>query len=73
MAFNSSLSGMRAANADLNVTSHNIANVGTAGYSRQSITQSTNPAQFTGGGFHFLCIAGGSRLFEYAIDRRSLG
>ena len=32
MAFNSSLSGMKAANADLNVTSHNIANVGTTGF-----------------------------------------
>ncbi|HMV17679.1 MAG TPA: flagellar hook-associated protein FlgK [Rhodocyclaceae bacterium] len=49
--FSIGLTGLNAAQAGLSTTSHNIANVGTAGYSRQSITQSTNPAQFTGGGF----------------------
>ena len=49
--FNIALTGLNAAQAGLSVTSHNIANTGTAGYSRQSIAQSTNPAQSTGSGF----------------------
>jgi len=32
MAFNTGLSGLRAANADLSVTGNNIANVGSAGF-----------------------------------------
>ncbi|MCF5933661.1 flagellar basal body protein, partial [Xanthomonas perforans] len=32
MGFNTSLSGINAANADLNVTSNNIANVNTTGF-----------------------------------------
>lgn len=49
--FNIGLTGLNAAQAGLVTTSHNIANAGTAGYSRQSTVQSTNPAMFTGSGF----------------------
>ncbi|WP_404300687.1 flagellar hook-associated protein FlgK [Alicycliphilus denitrificans] len=35
----------------LQTTGHNIANVGTAGYSRQSVSMETVPGQFTGAGF----------------------
>lgn len=37
-----SLTGLNAAQAGLVTTSHNIANAGTAGYSRQSVIQTTN-------------------------------
>lgn len=49
--FSIGLTGLNAAQAGLVVTSHNISNAGTAGYSRQSTVQSTNPALFTGAGF----------------------
>ncbi|MBS0355138.1 MAG: flagellar hook-associated protein FlgK [Proteobacteria bacterium] len=49
--FNIGLTGLNAAQAGLITTSHNISNAGTAGYSRQSTVQSTNPAMFSGAGF----------------------
>lgn len=49
--FSIGLTGLNAAQAGLVVTSHNISNAGTTGYSRQSTVQSTNPALFTGAGF----------------------
>jgi flagellar hook-associated protein 1 len=49
--FSIGLTGLNAAQAGLVTTSHNISNAGTAGYSRQSTVQSTNPALFTGAGF----------------------
>lgn len=42
---------LAAAQAALGTISHNIANVNTAGYSRQETVQSTAASQFTGGGF----------------------
>ena len=45
------LSGMRAAQVGLNNTSHNIANVNTPGYSRQTLSQAALPAVFFGGGY----------------------
>lgn len=49
--FSIGLTGLNAAQAGLVTTSHNIANAGTDGYSRQNTVQSTNPAMFTGAGF----------------------
>ena len=49
--FSIGLTGLNAAQAGLQTTSHNISNAGTTGYSRQRIEQSTNPAMFTGAGF----------------------
>ena len=49
--FSIGLTGLNAAQAGLVTTSHNISNAGTAGYSRQSTVQSTNPGLFTGAGF----------------------
>jgi flagellar hook-associated protein 1 FlgK len=49
--FNIGLTGLNAAQAGLITTSHNISNAGTAGYSRQTTVQSTNPAMFSGAGF----------------------
>lgn len=48
---NLGLSGLRAAQTSLQVTSHNIANANTEGYSRQSTHQITNTPTFTGGGY----------------------
>jgi flagellar hook-associated protein 1 len=45
------LSGLRAAQAGLQTTGHNVTNVNTAGYSRQQIVQTAATAQFTGAGY----------------------
>jgi flagellar hook-associated protein 1 len=45
------LSGLRAAQAGLATTGHNIANVNTAGFSRQEVVQSASNPQFTGSGY----------------------
>lgn len=46
-----SVTGLRAAQAALSTTGHNISNAGVAGYSRQSVNTSTNSAHLTGGGY----------------------
>src|SRR5512137_313343 len=43
--------GLSAAQAGLNTTGHNIANVNTPGYTRQQVLQSTRTPQFTGAGY----------------------
>jgi len=48
---NSGISGLNAARANLETTSHNIANADTPGYTRQEVIQSTNIPQSTGAGF----------------------
>jgi flagellar hook-associated protein 1 FlgK len=45
------LSGLNAAQAGLVTTSHNIANVGTEGFTRQVVSQTNRNPQFTGVGF----------------------
>lgn len=45
------LSGLNVAQLQLNTTSHNIANANTTGYTRQTVQQLANDAQFTGTGF----------------------
>jgi flagellar hook-associated protein 1 FlgK len=49
--FGIATSGLNAAQAGLLTTSHNIANVNTAGFSRQQIVQTTPVPQYTGAGF----------------------
>ncbi len=49
--FGIATSGLNAAQSGLLTTSHNIANVNTAGFSRQEIVQSTPVPQYTGSGF----------------------
>jgi flagellar hook-associated protein 1 FlgK len=49
--FEIGLSGLNAAQAALNTTSHNIANASTEGYHRQNAIQSTQQPQQTGSGF----------------------
>lgn len=49
--FNVGVSGLNAAQAGLLTTGHNIANVSTAGFSRQYVVQSTSTPLFTGAGF----------------------
>ena len=48
---NIGLTGLNAAQLQLNTTSHNITNAATPGYSRQQVLQSTNEPIFTGVGF----------------------
>lgn len=54
------LSGLRTTQTSLTVTGHNIANVNTAGYSRQEAVQQTNIAQFSGAGY----IGSGSQTVD---------
>ena len=49
--FGIGLSGLNVAQQHLSTISHNIANAGTAGYSRQSVTQVANDAEFGGAGY----------------------
>jgi len=65
MAFNNSLSGMKAANADLNVTSHNIANVGTTGF-KQSRAEFAEVFSSTGYGLARNGVGAGVRLSNVA-------
>jgi flagellar hook-associated protein 1 FlgK len=50
--FGIGLSALAAAQQGLLVAGHNVANASTPGYTRQTIVQSTNPAQATGTGFY---------------------
>lgn len=45
------ISGLRAFQTALDTTSHNISNSATPGFSRQSVTLTESPPQFTGGGW----------------------
>ncbi|WFC40467.1 flagellar hook protein FlgE [Pseudoxanthomonas sp. SE1] len=65
MAFNSSLSGMKAANADLNVTSHNIANVNTSGF-KESRAEFAEVFSSTGYGLLRNGVGAGVRLTNVA-------
>lgn len=57
---NIGLSGLAASKTQLSVTGHNITNVNTAGYSRQSAIQSTRTPQYTGAGY----IGSGSQVVD---------
>jgi len=65
MAFNTALSGIHAANADLNVTSHNIANVNTVGF-KQSRAEFADIFQSTSYGLAQNAIGSGVRLANVA-------
>jgi flagellar hook-associated protein 1 FlgK len=45
------VTGLNAAQAGITTTQHNIANVNTAGYRRQEVDFTPNPAQYTGNGY----------------------
>jgi len=61
MSFNTSLSGIHAANADLNVTSHNVANVNTVGF-KQSRAEFSDVFQGSSYGLARNTIGSGVRL-----------
>jgi len=63
MAFNTSLSGISAANADLNVTSHNIANVNTVGF-KESRAEFADIFQNSSYGLVRNAIGSGARLSQ---------
>ena len=49
--FGIGLSGLNVAQSHLNTVSHNITNAGTAGYSRQTVVQVANDAEYGGTGY----------------------
>ena len=49
--FGIAVTGLNAAQAGITTTQHNIANVNTAGYRRQEVGYSANPAQYTGSAY----------------------
>ncbi|HBK46800.1 MAG TPA: flagellar hook protein FlgE [Xanthomonadaceae bacterium] len=65
MAFNTSLSGINAANADLNVTSNNIANVNTTGF-KESRAEFADMFQSTSYGLARNAVGSGVRVSNVA-------
>ncbi|HEY0335317.1 MAG TPA: flagellar hook protein FlgE [Stenotrophomonas sp.] len=65
MGFNTSLSGINAANADLNVTSNNIANVNTTGY-KESRAEFADMFQSTAYGLSRNAVGSGVRVSNVA-------
>ncbi|HVJ38728.1 MAG TPA: flagellar hook protein FlgE [Stenotrophomonas sp.] len=65
MGFNTSLSGINAANADLNVTSNNIANVNTTGF-KQSRAEFADMFQSTAYGLSRNAVGSGVRVSNVA-------
>jgi flagellar hook protein FlgE len=65
MSFNTSLSGINAANADLNVTSHNIANVNTAGF-KESRAEFADIFSSTSYGLSRLAVGSGVKVSNIA-------
>ena len=65
MGFNTSLSGISAANADLNVTANNIANVNTVGF-KESRAEFADVLNATGYGLRNNAIGSGVRLTNVA-------
>lgn len=65
MAFNTSLSGINAANADLNVTSNNIANVNTTGF-KESRAEFADMFQSTSYGLSRNAVGSGVRVSNVA-------
>ncbi len=61
--FSIGISGLNAARAALDVTSHNISNVNTDGYNRQRLSQSAATPQFVGYGY------AGRGVDLYAVSR----
>ncbi|MGL1833348.1 flagellar hook-associated protein FlgK [Rhodocyclaceae bacterium SMB388] len=71
---NIGLTGLNAAQLQLNTTSHNIANAGTPGFNRQGVVQSTNDPMFTGVGFfgQGTRIAGVTRQYSQLLENQVL-
>lgn len=68
------LTGLNAAQLQLNTTSHNITNAATPGYSRQVVVQSTNEPLFSGVGFfgQGTRIAGVNRQYSQFLENQVL-
>ncbi len=67
---NIGVNGLLAYQRSLSATSHNISNVNTEGYRRQSVELSTLPPQFNGAGFEGsgVQIAGVTRAYDQFIE-----
>ena len=68
------LTGLNAAQLQLNTTSHNIVNAGTNGYTRQTVVQSTLDPLFTGAGFfgQGTRVAAVNRQFSQFLENQVL-
>lgn len=73
--FSIGISGLNAAKASLDLTSHNISNVNTDGYNRQVLTQSAAPPQFAGYGYvgSGVDLNSVSRLYDGFMDKQLQG
>jgi len=71
---NIGLTGLNAAQIQLNTTSHNIANAGTPGYNRQAVILSTNDPLFSGVGFfgQGTRISGVTRQYSQFLENQVL-
>lgn len=71
---NIGITGLNAAQAGLNTTAHNITNANTAGYTRQTVVQTTNDPLFTGVGFfgQGTQIAGVKREYSQFLENQVL-
>ncbi len=72
---NIGLTGLMASQYQLNTTSHNIVNAGVAGYTRQSVSQATQPALFGGAGYlgQGAKLTGVGRQYDEFLQRQLLG
>ncbi|MDC7691592.1 flagellar hook-associated protein FlgK [Vogesella indigofera] len=70
--FSIGISGLNAARAALDVTSHNISNVNTDGYNRQRLSQSAATPQFVGYGYagRGVDLYAVSRLYDGFMERQ---
>ena len=70
--FSIGISGLNAARAALDVTSHNISNVNTDGYNRQRLSQSAATPQFVGYGYagRGVDLYAVSRLYDGFMDEQ---
>ncbi|GGX91583.1 flagellar hook-associated protein FlgK [Vogesella alkaliphila] len=70
--FSIGISGLNAARAALDVTSHNISNVNTDGYNRQRLSQSAATPQFVGYGYagRGVDLYAVSRLYDSFMDEQ---
>ncbi|MDK2797617.1 MAG: flagellar hook-associated protein 1 [Tepidiphilus sp.] len=71
---NIGLTGLMASQAKLNVTSNNIANADTPGYSRQTAIQTTQPSQYMGYGYQGMGtqVTGIDRAYDQFLQRQLL-
>ncbi|MCD8491084.1 MAG: flagellar basal body protein [Geovibrio sp.] len=71
--FNSGISGLMASQAGIDVTGHNIANINTAGYSRQTVSLTTQTPNISGSNVYGrgVQITSITRVYDEILARKS--